>query len=101
MGVRLAHLSLHAPTLIEYEMASAALRRSRRDPAETPRFFSGLLAALDLGIELHPVDYVGAMTLAVTTNLSVYDAAYLWLARHLALPLITLDRKLAGAAARH
>ena len=101
MEARLAGASLHAPTLIEYEMTSAALRRSRRQPAEARRFFSGLLVALDMDVELHPVDHPAVLALAMKTRLSVYDAAYLWLARHLAVPLVTLDRNLAAAAARH
>jgi predicted nucleic acid-binding protein len=35
--------------------------------------------------------------LAETTGLTAYDAAYLWLARHLGAGLVTLDCKLAAA----
>ena len=98
---RLGDALLHAPTLIEYEITSAALRRSRREPAQARRFFSGLLVALELSVELHPVDHPAVLALAMTARLSVYDAAYLWLARHLAMPLVTLDKQLEAAAARH
>jgi predicted nucleic acid-binding protein len=32
------------------------------------------------------------------SGLTAYDAAYLWLALHLGAPLLTLDRRLTGAA---
>ena len=32
------------------------------------------------------------------TKLTVYDASYLWLARHMQADLVTLDRELAAAA---
>lgn len=38
------------------------------------------------------------LTLAVATGLTPYDASYLWLARRLGLPLVTLDQTLARAA---
>lgn len=93
--------ALHAPSLIQYEVANAALHRSRREPAQARRFFSGLVTALEMDVELHAIDPLAVLALAMETSLSVYDAAYLWLARHLGMPLITLDKKLAAAAARH
>jgi predicted nucleic acid-binding protein len=35
--------------------------------------------------------------LASATGLTAYDASYLWLARHLGAPLVTLDSRLARA----
>ncbi len=93
--------ALHAPSLIHYELANAALHRSRREPGQARRFFGGLLTALEMDVELHAVDHPAVLALAMETRLSVYDAAYLWLARHLAMPLVTLDKKLASADAHH
>ena len=42
----------------------------------------------------------GVLTLAYRHSLTIYDASYLHLARTLSLPLATLDRALAKAAAR-
>jgi len=41
---------------------------------------------------------VQVLTLAALSNLTAYDASYLWLARQRSLPLVTLDRALARAA---
>ena len=38
------------------------------------------------------------VALAEQTNLSAYNACYLWLARHLGVELVTLDEKLEKAA---
>lgn len=44
------------------------------------------------------MDFADAIQLAETTRLSLYDASYLWLARHLDVELVTLDEKLQKAA---
>jgi len=44
------------------------------------------------------VDSDEIVALAEHTKLTVYDAAYLWLARKLATELVTLDKELAKAA---
>jgi predicted nucleic acid-binding protein len=43
-------------------------------------------------------DYPAVLRLANESGITVYDAAYLWLARELDAELVTLDRKLAEAA---
>jgi predicted nucleic acid-binding protein len=45
------------------------------------------------------VEFDKVIDLATATDLSVYDASYLWLARSLGAELVTLDRKLARVAA--
>jgi predicted nucleic acid-binding protein len=47
---------------------------------------------------LEPPQVRACLMLAIEDALSIYDAAYLWLAMSLRLPLMTLDRKLAAAA---
>ena len=42
---------------------------------------------------------VQVLALASATGLTAYDASYLWLARRLGAPLVTLDAQLARAAA--
>ena len=45
------------------------------------------------------MDHQGAIDLAIGTGLTAYDASYLWLSRQLGAELVTLDRRLAKAAA--
>src|SRR6185437_14102654 len=92
---RLAEGRLVAPSLLEFELANVCLLKSRQHP--------GLMAAFRLrarlGVEEIAVDHGGVVGLAAATGLTAYDASYLWLARELGAELVTLDRKLARAAA--
>jgi predicted nucleic acid-binding protein len=54
-----------------------------------------------MDIHLHPVTISEQVRLANKYQLSGYDAAYLWLAAHLKVPLLTFDRQLAAAAKAH
>jgi len=45
------------------------------------------------------IDFGDLLELAGDTGLTAYDASYLWLARELHAELVTLDRRLAAAAA--
>jgi predicted nucleic acid-binding protein len=51
-------------------------------------------AFLMLDIPLEPIHYTETMHLALTKNLSVYDAGYIWLAKKKRIPLFTLDNAL-------
>ena len=51
-----------------------------------------------LDIAKTEVDFDEVILLAESKGITVYDAAYLWLARRLAAELVTLDKKLAAAA---
>jgi predicted nucleic acid-binding protein len=55
---------------------------------------------LDVEIEEYEIDPVEVLDLADRLGLSGYDASYLWLARALGAELITLDDRLAKAAAK-
>ena len=46
------------------------------------------------------VNLQGVLQLAADTGLTAYDAAYLWLARTLAVELISLDDRLLAEAAQ-
>ena len=50
-------------------------------------------------IESAEVDHAGVLMLAEQFRLTGYDASYLWLAQRLNAELVTLDRRLARAAA--
>jgi len=62
--------------------------------------FAEALAALPIHIDhpSTPESWDLLLTTAVDTQLTIYDAAYLQLARHSGAPLATLDRELQKAA---
>jgi predicted nucleic acid-binding protein len=93
--------ALHAPWLVDFEMASVAQKKVRRErrPVEAVQEALRLYAALPL--ERHAVDLPAVLTLAEQCGLTTYDAAYLWLASHLGAPLATFDRQLAEASHLH
>jgi predicted nucleic acid-binding protein len=51
------------------------------------------------GVEEIAIEHGEALALADAAGLTVYDASYLWLARRLDVPLVTLDKMLARADA--
>ena len=59
-----------------------------------------LRTALSIQIELVPTAPFELLELALETNLTIYDAAYLQAARGLGCALVTLDEKLARHARR-
>lgn len=97
---RLAGHALHAPALLDHEMANTALMKVRRGGLVEES--SKALQRYRLHeIELHPTDPFGQFELGQRYGLTAYDAAYLWLAAQLRAPLATFDRKLAEAAQQH
>ena len=70
---------LHAPTLLDHEIANVAVKKQRQDwPADSVTMALTDYAAQD--IALHRADIAGQVALAHQYGLSAYDAAYLWLA---------------------
>ena len=97
---RLAGRTLHAPTLIEHEIASVAMKKLAQGwPAKSVQ--AALADFATHALELHRSDVVAQVELAQRYKLSAYDAAYLWLAAELKAPLATFDAKLGKAAQRH
>ena len=90
--------ALHAPALLEFELASTAWKRTRRLPHRAPEFEIALDGLSRLPIQYRGIDRQAVLRLALETGLTPYDASYLWLARHLGIPLITLDKRLAAHA---
>lgn len=86
------------PSLWWFEVRNTLLvseRRGRLTEADTTAFLA-VLSRLAISVDRTPGDDV--LALARRRNLTVYDAAYLELARRADLPLATLDRRLAVAA---
>lgn len=87
---------LHAPFLLQCEIANVALKKLRQGFEEESR--AGLQRALDIAIDLHRIEVQEVAALARQYRLSAYDASYLWLAADLRAPLATFDDRLAAAA---
>jgi predicted nucleic acid-binding protein len=85
---------LHAPTLVVFELMNVAWKRSRKQPAATALFLEALEVLQGLGLRFRGIDQEEVVKLGLETGLTAYDASYLWLARALRMPLVTLDRKL-------
>ena len=99
VGERLKGLLLVAPALLRFELANVCWKKVRRFPERR----DSLLAAHDflaqMAIYEVEVRFGEVLELAESTGITAYDASYLWLARALGLELVTLDAKLARAAA--
>ena len=89
------------PFLFGIEFANALLiaERRKRISAAFRREAVGKLAAIPLAHDLegHGNVWSKCTDFAEAFTLTVYDAAYLELARRLAVPLATLDRRLVAA----
>jgi predicted nucleic acid-binding protein len=96
---RMKGFELHAPSLLDFEIANVAVRKLRLGRGDIAD--AGLARYVGLSIVLHGANLLGVLALAERYALSGYDAAYLWLAAALKAPLATFDRKLGEAAERH
>src|SRR5579863_4210824 len=77
---RLRDASLHAPSLLGFEVATACLKKMRAFPKESQALLRAFSLLNELAIKLEAVELHEAIALAARTQLSLYDASYLWLA---------------------
>jgi len=94
VAVRLEGSSLWAPALLGYEIASVCLKKVRRDPRRRDALLAAFALQARMPIEIVEVDHAATLQLAEVVGLTIYDAAYLWLARRLRAELVTLDKRL-------
>ena len=90
--------SLHAPYLLDFEIASVGLKKITRERVARDMVAAALRAYGQLAIERHAIDAESMASVAERYRLTAYDAAYLCVAERLGAPLATLDRKLGEAA---
>ncbi|AEG91232.1 Hypothetical protein Rta_01680 [Ramlibacter tataouinensis TTB310] len=90
---------LHAPFLLQCEIANVALKKTRQGSADLVA--EGLQRLREMAIRFHRIEEAATVDLAQRYRLSAYDAAYLWLAADLKCPLATFDDRLAEAARVH
>ena len=96
----LAGNTIHAPRLLIFELANIAVKKVRRHKKSRMEIMAALSAIPNLEVRLHEIDPGHSAQLALESELSAYDAAYLWLSRSLSAPLLTFDEKLRKAALR-
>jgi predicted nucleic acid-binding protein len=89
--------AMHAPVLLDSEMVSVAAKKKRAGVADA-LIDRALSAYSRQDIEFHRPDVLAQYGLALAYSVSTYDAAYLWVAGLLRVPLATFDEKLAKAA---
>ena len=99
IAARLDGARLVAPSLLGFELANVCLIKARRHPEQREALTAAFRLRTRLGVKEAPVDHDGTLEVAAATDLTAYDAGYLWLARQLGAELVTLDRQLAEAAA--
>ena len=92
----LAGHDIHVPNLIDYEIANVAVKKARHGFEELASQALNLYA--DFRLTRYEVEVNEQWQVAMKHDLSAYDAAYLWLAGALGVPLATFDQKLGEAA---
>jgi predicted nucleic acid-binding protein len=99
----LAESDLIEPSHWPIEIANLVVKASRRERLSIPERNEAreAIAVLISAAEIESVSQpIAALDLAVSHNISVYDAGYLELALRTGLPLLTSDGALSNAAAR-
>ena len=91
--------SLHAPHLLDLEVAQAFRRAVAGGALDAERARQALDDLLLLDVERYPHDRLLGRIWQLRGNLTAYDAAYVALAEALDCPLLTCDRRLARTPA--
>ena len=93
--------SLHAPHLIDVEVAQVLRRYAVTGQLDEERCREALADMADLPLTRYPHDFLLPRIWELRDNLTAYDAAYVALAEALDAPLLTRDRRLASAPGYH
>jgi predicted nucleic acid-binding protein len=93
--------TLHAPQLIDIEVAQVIRRHAAQGEIDEARGRSALADLSDFPLRRYPHDFLLPRIWELRNNLTAYDAAYVALAEALDAPLLTRDQRLAGAAGHH
>ncbi len=89
--------SLHAPHLLDLEVAQVLRRLVREGTVPANRADEAVRDLLDLRLTRYPHFMLLPRVWQLRHNFSAYDAAYVGLAEKLGAPLITRDGRLASA----
>lgn len=96
---RLADVELYAPALLPFECSNVVRRHELGGVISADQAAQAHADLVDLPVVLFPYEVVARRVWELRRNLTSYDAAYVAVAELLDAPLITLDRRLAGAPA--
>ncbi len=97
--IRSNEQSLHAPHLLAVEVAQVVRRFVAAGDMTPQRGADALVDLADLDVFRHEHEPLLPTIWRLRSNLTAYDATYVALALALDAPLLTLDRRLAAAAA--
>ena len=99
--LRMEGRALHAPALIDLEVANACRNRIRSKLVTFDAARDSLDDFLQFDMTRHDIDIRATFDLASRFGITAYDASFLWLAHHLAAPLATFDAALGAAATQY
>jgi predicted nucleic acid-binding protein len=89
--------SLHAPHLLDLEVAQVLRRYAAAGDLSPERGREALADLADLPLHRYPHDVLLSRIWELRQNVTAYDAAYLALAEVLVAPLVTCDQRLSSA----
>jgi predicted nucleic acid-binding protein len=93
----LATEQLHAPHLVDAEVASGLRRRVMAKQLDAESGWTALDTWRRLGLTRHPIFGLLDRVWELRENVSAYDASYIALAERLGCSLLTADARLGGA----
>ena len=90
--------SLHAPHLLDIEVAQVLRRYAREKTITTQRGQEALEDLVGLPLDRYPHDFLIPRVWELRATLTAYDAVYVALAEILDAPLLTCDGRIASAS---
>jgi predicted nucleic acid-binding protein len=94
-------VTLHAPHLIDVEVAQVLRRYARDGIITVQRGQEAIEDFSDLSLHRYPHDFLMPRVWELRPNLTAYDAVYVALAEVVNAPLVTCDAKIASAPGHH
>lgn len=87
-----------APHILDFEVMNGLKSATIRNRISNEKAFELAQRFDDLAIKMLPIETRGVLSLSLQKKLSIYDAAYAWLAQSRGCELMTHDKKLAKIA---